>query len=157
MLSLAMVALQIHCFPRTSKLVHSLVSLKWNHGSEMDLFTFHDTVLCWELNCVRYLQENGVLQNSVVCPGKNDDRCTSNMLLVQRSNKSRFHSMRWRCSKNNCRVERSVRMTNLFFKFESSKGAAGGKCHSKKYYTFSIYDSTQIQLCVNCKKWQSVV
>ena len=92
--------------------------------TDMDLLTFSGEVLESETSSVRFLQAHGVIPNSVTCPGKQVANCAAEIIMVHRKNRSGRFSMHWRCTKKMCRVERSVRTTSLFLKYEKRDGSS---------------------------------
>ena len=74
-------------------------------------------VLSSEINCIHFLQLTGVILHQVYCPGKRAERCGSVMHMIQRIQKSGRTSIQWRCSRKECRAERSVRSNSRLLKF----------------------------------------
>lgn len=116
----------------------------------MDLLSFCRIVLDSEMSCVRFLQQEIVIPNEILRHGKAGNRCQCAMLLRERKNRNNRVSVVWRCNRNCCRAEKSVRSSNSFFTYMTENNDCGSRlslCDIMLFIYLYLYTtSTQRQL-----------
>jgi len=76
-----------------------------------------------EESALRFLQSLGLFtEETIPCPGKENKKCEGIMRKTIRKTTSGTKTPTWRCNKKHCQMRRSIRSTNSFFTFRTSKG-----------------------------------
>lgn len=94
----------------------------------MKILDLHEQALKTETACLEFLRTFGIFSNAAaICPGRKVSQCLNPMKTIHRKNRKGHTTSSWRCSKKNCRIQRSIRSTNKFFAFQDSRGRT--KCN----------------------------
>ena len=105
------------------------------------LIDFVSTNLLSELSAVKYLQSHGIIPTDLPC------QCGANMALRSRKQRSGNTTVVWRCSKKDCRSEKSVRSNCCFLAYKRSDGRLRASLTLRKIvevvYTWLYFEPTQ--------------